>query len=530
MEIFMYIGIDIGGTKSAVVKAEVTVSGAIKILEKRRFVTADVKSTLESIFAAVKELMPCDAIGISCGGPLDEDSGIIMSPPNLPGWDGIKIVDMIRERFAVPVRLMNDANACALAEWRFGAGRGTKNMVFLTFGTGLGAGLVLDGKLYTGTNGNAGEIGHIRLSDDGPVGFGKAGSFEGFCSGGGISRLAEMKKIEAKAQGRDIFPCGCDAKTVADLAYAGDADAIAVYKESAKALGKGLSVIVDAFNPERIVIGSVFARAQDLFTEEMERVMKEEALPESLAACRVVPAELGDSIGDFAAVAVAEMAASDTSAASVSDEYETKYTDALSDRYPKLLPIIPEVKMAVSKIVNAYKKGGKILLCGNGGSAADCEHISGEFLKGFLMKRTPKGEELAALSSTLGDDAKLLQGGVPAIPLTSLTASLSAFANDVSPELVYAQLVYALGRAGDVLVAISTSGNSKNAVLAAKCARALGIDVIALVGEGGGELAKIADTVIRAPECETFKIQEYHLPIYHAICSDVEAIIFENRE
>ncbi len=529
MEVFMYIGIDIGGTKCAVVKAEVTSQGEIKILEKRRFATSGANSTLESIFDAVKELMPCDAIGISSGGPLDEKRGVIMSPPNLPGWDEIKIVDMIKERFGVPVKLMNDANACALAEWRFGAGRGTRNMVFLTFGTGLGAGLILDGKLYSGTNGNAGELGHIRLFDDGPVGFGKVGSFEGFCSGGGISKLAEMRKKEAKAQGREIFENGCDAKTVADLAYTGDADAIAVYKESAKALGRGLSVIVDAFNPERIVIGSVFARSQDLFTAEMERVMNEEALAESLSVCRVVPAELGDSIGDFAAVAVAEMTVTDAPVLSFPNEHQTKYTNALRERYPQLEPVLGEIREAIFRIVRSYNNGGKILLCGNGGSAADCEHISGEFLKGFLMKRAPHGEELDVLSSALGADAELLQSGVPAIPLPSLTASLSAFANDVSPELVYAQLVYALGRRGDVLVAISTSGNSKNVVLAAKCAGALGIDVIALVGGDGGELSKLADTVIRAPEYETFKIQEYHLPIYHAICSDVEEMIFKNE-
>ena len=133
------------------------------------------------------------AIGITCGGPLDSKKGLIMSPPNLPKWDKIPITKIIEDNFNVPVFLQNDANACALAEWRFGAGKGTNNMIFLTFGTGLGAGLILDGRLYAGTNNLAGEIGHIRLAKDGPLGYDKKGSFEGFCSGAGIARLA--KKI-----------------------------------------------------------------------------------------------------------------------------------------------------------------------------------------------------------------------------------------------------------------------------------------------------------------------------------------------
>ena len=203
-----------------------------------------------------------------------------------------------------------------------------------------------------------------------------------------------------------------------------------------------------------------------------------------------------------------------------------RYTDELCERYPALRAVKSDVESAVNIILDSYRTGGKILLCGNGGSAADCEHISGEFLKGFLMKRAPIGEELSALQKTLGEGAEKLQRGVPAIPLTSLSASLSAFANDVDAELVYAQLVYALGKRGDVLIAISTSGNSKNVALAVKCAKALGIKTIALTGEGGGALFSLADVTVKAPECETYKIQEYHLPIYHAICADVEEFLF----
>ena len=166
------------------------------------------------------------------------------------------------------------------------------------------------------------------------------------------------------------------------------------------------------------------------------------------------------------------------------------------------------------------------MLCGNGGSAADCEHIAGELLKGFLMKRTPFGEELSALEDQLGSDAALLQRGVCAIPIPSISGAVSAFNNDVDASLTYAQAVYAMGRKGDVVFLLSTSGNSANVVKACKAAKALGITTVAMTGRGGGALGKLADIVISSPESETFKVQEHHLPIYHAICAEVEERLF----
>ena len=150
-----YIGIDIGGTKCAVVRGIGT-----DIEAKVRFETADCDSTLSRIFTEVNALMTdrIEAIGVSCGGPLDARRGVIMSPPNLPGWDDVHITEMLNERFNLPAYLCNDADACAVAEWRYGAGIGARNMAFLTFGTGLGAGLILDNKLYTGACGMAGEL------------------------------------------------------------------------------------------------------------------------------------------------------------------------------------------------------------------------------------------------------------------------------------------------------------------------------------------------------------------------------------
>lgn len=303
-----YIGIDIGGTKCAVVKGDLE-SG---VKEKIRFATKDKDKTLEMIFEAVERMMPAAAIGISCGGPLNEKTGVIMSPPNLPGWDEVHITEMLEERFGVKAKLLNDANAGALAEWRFGAGKGSENMLFLTFGTGLGAGVILNSRLYSGTNGNAGEIGHIRLAKDGPVGYGKAGSFEGFCSGGGISRLAAIMGRKALAKGEPMSFGKSEeeldaltTKALAELAHAGDKDALAVFEASAERLGEGLSIVIDILNPEKIVIGGVYSRAEDLFLEGMHRVLKRETLGLSLEICEIVPATLGEAIGDIAALCAA---------------------------------------------------------------------------------------------------------------------------------------------------------------------------------------------------------------------------------
>lgn len=308
----IYLGIDIGGTKCAVIKGRCSEDGNIIIDRKISFPTADLDTTMARIFEYADALLPFDRIGISCGGPLDEERGLILSPPNLPGFDEAPICDMLKERYGKPTRLCNDANACALAEWRFGAGKGSKNMAFLTFGTGLGAGLILNGKLYSGTNGNAGEIGHIRLAQNGPMGYGKEGSFEGFCSGGGIARLAQKRAAERIAGGTPST-LGANmgeiakltTKDLAEMANAGNEEAKSVFAESAKMLGFGLSILIDIINPEVIVIGSVFARSRGLFEEKMNEVIATEALGASARVCRIVPALLGDAIGDVASISVA---------------------------------------------------------------------------------------------------------------------------------------------------------------------------------------------------------------------------------
>ena len=308
-----YIGIDIGGTKCAVSLG----NEKAEVLSSVRFPTEGPEETVGRILDEAERLKaesdePVRTVGISCGSPLDPSRGIIESPPNLPGWDNIEIVRLAEERLGIPAVLCNDANACALAEWKFGAGRGCRNMIFLTFGTGMGAGLILDGHLYNGTNGNAGEVGHTRIERFGPVGYGKQGSFEGFASGGGIAQIAKTAAIENLQRGGSVGYCqnwdeleSVTAKSVAEAARAGDGTAIRVYRQVGEMLGRGLSLLVDILNPERIVIGSIFQRSADLLREPMERVMKQECLPFSLAVCEIVPAELGDDIGNRAALTLA---------------------------------------------------------------------------------------------------------------------------------------------------------------------------------------------------------------------------------
>ena len=237
---------------------------------------------------------------------------MIQSPPNLPGWDEVPIVSMLENRFRRPVRLQNDANAGAVAEWKFGAGQGVESMAFLTFGTGLGAGLILNKRLYAGCCDLAGECGHIRLAPFGPAGFGKAGSFEGFCSGGGLAQLAAIRVREQLQRGIPVewCPtaadlCAVTAKTVADAADGGDDLAIAIYRECGEWLGRGLAVLVDLLNPELIVIGSIFARSEALLRPAMEETLRGEALPAAVERCRIVPAQLGEKIGDYAALSLA---------------------------------------------------------------------------------------------------------------------------------------------------------------------------------------------------------------------------------
>lgn len=291
-----FIGIDIGGTKTAVSAGDClgNIIGKIKFETKK-----NPNEVIKDIFKAVVTVSQpfggvFESIGICCGGPLNIEKGLIQSPPNLPNWIDIPIVKILSDTFNVPTFLQNDANACALAEWRWGNGQGSNHMVFLTFGTGMGAGLILNGKLFEGRSGLAGEVGHIRLADSGSFGYGKIGSWEGFCSGNGMSYLY-----------KDRFGKDKTAKEICELAEKGDVQARTITDLSAYYLGHGIALLIDILNPEIIVIGSIFTRSENLFRPTMEKVLQKEALTHSFEVCKIAPSLLGELLGDKAALSVA---------------------------------------------------------------------------------------------------------------------------------------------------------------------------------------------------------------------------------
>ena len=547
-----WMGLDIGGTKCAVLLA--TVDGGIHLKDKLRFATCSERGfepVYAQLTAAMEEILQknglsyadVNSIGVSCGGPLDSRRGVVLCPPNLPGWVNIPLKALLEERCGVPVYLQNDANACALVEWKLGAGRGCSDMIFLTMGTGMGGGVIAEGRLLRGCTDMGGEIGHLRLAEDGPVGFGKAGSFEGFASGGGIQRQAQALTEERIREGRapawvrdGHAPEEADARLLAEYARAGDADAKAFFDHIGTMLGKGLALLTDTLNPEKIVIGSVFVRCEDLLRPAMEAELKREAIPFSLEGLQVVPAQTGEALGDLASI----MAALYGCGVDPMEETEEKepgvleHYERLFRRYPALEGLREPVMEAYLLLHRCYAQGGKLLIVGNGGSCADAGHMVGELMKGFYLKRPfPEKQQAAIKAQTealLPGAAEKLQRALPAIDLTQHGALSTAVQNDLDPLLTAAQQAAGYGKPGDVILGISTSGNAKNVALAIATAKALGLSAIGLTGGSGGRLKELCDCTIIAPSSVTADVQEYHLPIYHTLCAMLEAKFFGDGE
>ncbi len=315
----IWIGVDIGGTKTAVVLSSKPPGVDVRIQFPTRpsrgpdRAVGRIKQGIEDLLSRQGfRRASIRRIGVSCGGPLDRVRGIIQAPPNLPTWENVPIRTILEQHFEVECGLENDANAGAVAEHRFGAGRGVQNMVFLTMGTGLGAGIITDGRLYHGTNDLAGEVGHVRLTRAGPVGHNKAGSAEGWASGGGLAQLASRVAGEAQRKGRSSLLSrnlqhgkALTALDVGIAAKKGDAVAIELVRSSGRRLGEVLAILVDVLNPERIVVGGLALRLGDLLFVPARQVVQREALKPAAASCEILPAELGERIGDVAALCVA---------------------------------------------------------------------------------------------------------------------------------------------------------------------------------------------------------------------------------
>ena len=299
------MGFDIGGTKTSLILGNF--SG--KIIEKITFPTEaekgfkksflNIKENAKSFITEVEHKgYHIGMLSVSIGGPLKIEEGIILSPPNLPGWNKIPLKKLLEQEFKLKCFVEHDGNAGALAEFYFGAGKGYNNVIFLTMGTGIGAGIILNGNIYRGSSDTAGEIGHIRIAEDGPLVYGKKGSYESYASGSGIAKLANLhfpniysKKVSAKDVIEDFNRGKKEAKYVIEL--------------SARYLGRGLAILADLLNPEIIIIGSLAVRMGNKLLNPAIKEMKKEALPETFKRCKVVPSKLGEKIGDVASLCAA---------------------------------------------------------------------------------------------------------------------------------------------------------------------------------------------------------------------------------
>lgn len=302
----LIFGWDIGGTKTALLLGDRR-GQILKRIELATPAREPFVSALPKLAAAGSAFLrdcqqegldPVDAISVSVGGPLDIARGVLYAPPHLAAWGEAPLKSALEDAFHMPVYVEHDGNAGALAEFTFGAGVGTRNLVFLTVGTGLGAGLILNGQIYHGATDMAGEVGHMRVAEDGPLEYGKAGSWEGFSSGAGLAQLARLRQPER-------WPPDVSTRQVVGQALAGEVHALALVEEAGFWLGRGMAVLVDVLNPDMIVVGTLGVVLGDRLLAPARAVVQAEALPRAAAACRIVPAALGSRLGDVAALMAA---------------------------------------------------------------------------------------------------------------------------------------------------------------------------------------------------------------------------------
>ena len=521
------LGFDIGGTKTAAVygslEGEIVERAEISTPSEQPFETAFERMT--ALAAQVLEgtsnrgFPPPDGISVAVGGPLDIERGIIYSPPHLPTWESAPLKSRLEEYYRLPVFIEHDGNAGALAEFYFGAGQGRRNLVYLTMGTGLGAGLILDGRVYRGTTDLAGEVGHMRIAEDGPVEYDKAGSWEGYCSAAGLVKLAYQKNPQT-------WPVGTTAHQIIGQALAGDEASVNLIQEVGRWLGKGIAVLVDLLNPELVVIGTLGVLLGDLLLEPARQVVQQEALPGAAKACQIVPSRLGHRLGDLAALAAA-ISAFRTGKWNVSAA-QTKEVVQLMDnpkhpgqdrervvaslraglevRKQTIALLTDQIVEIAALLVDHLKNGGKVLVFGNGGSAAAAQHLAGELTGRYKAERKP----------------------LPAVALTADSSLLTCIANDYDYEEIFARQVRALAQPGDLVIGLTTSGRSPNVLKGLLAAREAGALALALTGENG--LAKpVADYVLCVPSSSTARIQEEHEAIIHAWCEVIDGSFSEEQ-
>ncbi len=311
------LGIDIGGTKLAGALAD----SEGRLLHKMRHPTEAHQGSqhvLDGIICLAQEVLTqaniassdVSCIGVSCPGPVDCETGIMYSPPNLPGWGEVPLAEILQREFGIPARFENDANAAALAEHKFGAGVGYKNMVYLTMSTGIGGGIIIDGRIYRGAHGSAGEVGHQTLMPDGPLcGCGKRGCLEALCSGTALSRIIQgeverhpeslMLKL-ADGQAEKLAP-----PVLVAAAKAGDETALEIWETAGYHLGWGLANLANILDPEIFILGTIAIKAGELLLKPTRQALNKFIFNRHIPLPDLVPARLGDEIGEYGAIAVA---------------------------------------------------------------------------------------------------------------------------------------------------------------------------------------------------------------------------------
>ncbi len=313
----LFVGIDLGGTK--IITALVDTEGRIIFRDYRETEAArGPAAVMARMIDAASRVMngggvaaaQISAVGVAAPGPIDARSGIVTTPPNLPGWKDMPLRQLIQDELGLPTALENDANAAALAEHRFGAGRGTKHMIYVTASTGIGGGFILNGELYNGATGGAGEIGHMTILPQGPhCGCGNRGCLEALASGRAIAREArERVKCGVPTLIADLAegdPDRISAKLVAQADAQGDIEAQEILDEAMTYLGVGMANLVNLFNPELIVIGGGLTKMGARLFDPVRRIIDRRAFRTAAQVVKVVPAQLGDDVGVLGAAAVA---------------------------------------------------------------------------------------------------------------------------------------------------------------------------------------------------------------------------------
>jgi glucokinase len=502
------LAFDIGGTKLAA--AVVTPDGAAHglVVEPTPH-TGDWRRATERLFdMGRRALRKADAgrvraVGIACGGPLDAPSGLLMSPPHLPGWAEVPIGPLAADAFGVPFALENDATAAALAEYRFGAGRGTGTMLYLTVSTGVGGGAIVNGTLHRGAAGNGGEFGHLTVRRGGRLcACGRRGCVEAYASGTSIAERAR----EALATGRPSALAALPVLTAADVVAAaagGDRLAQAVWAETVDLLGAAIADLVNVFEPDLVVLGGGVTRSGAMLLDPVRELVAREAMPPAARAARVELAALGDLVGVIGAGLIAQTAPPRTQKTESADmaDWLGSHLDEHVAVAEAMGTLTEQIRAAGAFVCERLAHGGTVYTLGNGGSAADAQHLTGELVGHFKRDRRP----------------------LPAVTLSTDPSAMTCIANDYAYEDVFARQIEALARPGDVVVAFTTSGRSPNVASALAAAQARGASTLLFAGGDGGRASLHADRVLLVPSKNTQRIQEMHTLMLHVISEMVDA-------